>query len=47
MPFVSQGVERNGPPMTDEVLTINDVAAILKLADKTVYTDYRVPIPLH
>ena len=37
MPSVSLAVEHSGALMTDEVLTIKDVAAILKLAEKTVY----------
>jgi excisionase family DNA binding protein len=37
MPFVSLAEEHYGAPMTDEVLTIKEVAAILKLAEKTIY----------
>lgn len=37
MPFTSLAEEHNGAPMPDEVLTIKEVALILKLAEKTVY----------
>lgn len=37
MPFVSLAEEHSGSTMTDEVLTIKDISASLKLAEKTVY----------
>jgi excisionase family DNA binding protein len=37
MPPVSTGTHEDGAAMSDEVLTIKEVAALLKLAEKTVY----------
>jgi len=37
MPPLALRPTHGGPPMPDEVLTIKEVAALLKLAEKTVY----------
>ena len=37
MPPVSMETQNDGAAMSDEVLTIKEVAALLKLAEKTVY----------
>ena len=37
MPPVSTETQNDGAAMSDEVLTIKEVAALLKLAEKTVY----------
>ena len=38
MPSLSVSVADDGAPMPSEVLTIKEVAALLKLAEKTVYS---------
>lgn len=36
-PLSARTAQEGAPPMADEVLTIKEVAALLKLAEKTVY----------
>ncbi len=36
-PLSVRTAQEGAPPMADEVLTIKEVAALLKLAEKTVY----------